>query len=310
MKCVEAARRGSVALFVIFFWLATLDERTTVSERKLSGADMIKSARNNTCHPHVIFTTFMCPSPACTPLRQRIESNTRQVWSSMDRVEFKDVMTSSVNTNLYGMPYIGDMFTHMMDACPDARTYTYINGDIIGTHGFIETIDAVLKIGEFLMVGRRTNVPWLETYDSTHEDFDFEAHFNRGELFLPNAIDYFTITKSAIDWDSTPPFVVGRAGYDNWLVEEMGWRNKKVALVDATQTAQMIHQTDGGGQFSWGGGTAKEKADELYNLRLAKAGNPRRRFAHGNTYNAEWETVRDTAQGRIIVRHKQFKLVW
>ena len=97
------ARKWAAALFVMIFffhpWLATIDDPTAVSERKLSGAGAINSAptpllQNNACYPHVIFTIFTCPSPAYIPLCQYIENNTCHVWYSMDHVEFKALIAS------------------------------------------------------------------------------------------------------------------------------------------------------------------------------------------------------------------------
>lgn len=80
------------------------------------------------------------------------------------------------------------MYKHVFDRCPDARTCTYINGDLISTHDdFVATVahlfpDRYAKLGEFLMVDRRTNVPWSEEYGAFIEDFDFKKHFDSGKM--------------------------------------------------------------------------------------------------------------------------------
>eukprot|EP00579_Thalassiosira_antarctica_P000182 CAMPEP_0201866558 /NCGR_PEP_ID=MMETSP0902-20130614/1101_1 /ASSEMBLY_ACC=CAM_ASM_000551 /TAXON_ID=420261 /ORGANISM="Thalassiosira antarctica, Strain CCMP982" /LENGTH=236 /DNA_ID=CAMNT_0048391549 /DNA_START=244 /DNA_END=954 /DNA_ORIENTATION=+ len=228
----------------------------------------------------------------------------------MTDVEFR--VMNLTKTNSYGMPELGDMYLHAMRACPEAQTYTYLNGDIIGTRGFMDTIVAVTKtrLKEFLIVGRRTNVPWNETYDATREDFNFSAHFNSGELFTPLAEDYFCVTRNAMDWAEIPPFVIGRPGYDNWLVEQVR-KKPNVTLIDATLTAQMIHQTGDGGDFAWGGvGAHDEKADINYNLRLVSKFSRNGKFPHtgggGKTWNARWQTdLYDSpgVQGRILLRN-------
>eukprot|EP00580_Thalassiosira_gravida_P021395 CAMPEP_0201677608 /NCGR_PEP_ID=MMETSP0494-20130426/44498_1 /ASSEMBLY_ACC=CAM_ASM_000839 /TAXON_ID=420259 /ORGANISM="Thalassiosira gravida, Strain GMp14c1" /LENGTH=267 /DNA_ID=CAMNT_0048160599 /DNA_START=183 /DNA_END=984 /DNA_ORIENTATION=- len=264
-----------------------------------------------------------------------------------------------------------------MTLCPHAASYTYINGDIIGTQEFVETIDACkLKFDNFFMVGRRTNVRWkvdgdekeeeeennnnnknknssssngsstYDRYDAAHPSFDFQSHLRTGALFVPNAIDYFTFTKDVLDWSIVPPFVVGRAAYDSWLVDTVyrfqpgsagvdevmyspninnnanndddhDRTHNDVALIDATVTAPVIHQTDDNGDFSWGRqkktsssserNATRELEDTNYNLRLAKWGNSRRKFGKGKTENAPWETLRDE-KGRIGVHHREFDL--
>lgn len=245
----------------------------------------------------------------------------------MGDIEFKEIPPSSVKCNSFGMPILGEMYKHMFDHCPDARTYTYINGDLISTHdNFVATVnhlfpDRYTKLGEFLMVGRRTNVPWSEEYDASNKDFDFKKHFRSGEMMNHNAIDYFTITKDAFDWENIPKFVVGRSAYDQWLLEHIwgqSWgvdKNKMypyVEMVDATGTVQMIHQSVASGwkgKYTWGGDAAKDPNDEYYNFNLAKDGNRLRRFAHGHTDNAFWETSWDEKE-HIRVRHKFLNIVW
>ena len=52
------------------------------------------------------------------------------------------------------------------------------------------------------------------------------------------------------------PFVIGRAGFDQWLMHDTYWHgfDRSVALVDATNTAPVIHQTDVVVSLHMGGG--------------------------------------------------------
>ena len=285
------------------------------------------TASASECNPHVVFTTFICSqtdtNEACTPLRQLIENNTQYTWSSMADVTFLNMNDESlfhIKTNKYGVPLFRDMYENVYKHCPKSRTYTYINGDLFSTYdGFIGTIKAVYpdsysKLGEFVLVGQRTNVPWDVSLDAqTLTNETFHQLFQTGELMVPNAVDYFISTRHAFNWDDIPPFVIGRAVYDNWLIEDLLFQTPNTQLVDVTQTLPMIHQNDGGGKFSWGGERKNmDQEDIWYNDRLAREGNRRRRFAHGHTNNAEWETFfdddnNDEQQGerrRIIrVRH-------
>jgi len=238
--------------------------------------------------PHIVFTTFKCPE--CDSLRMAIENNTQRTWSSFPKVTFESLSDNSAN--VYGVPILGAMYTRMIAKYPNALTYTYINGDILGRGDFVDTIEVVLPIGDFLMVGKRTNVAWSEKYAK----FDFDELFKNGVLFQSNAQDYFTVTKRAFDWDAIPPFVVGRPAYDNWLVDHV-YHKPNVSLVDATKTVSIIHQTDGDGILSQGGKMVKSEADREYNRRVGKG-----QWDHGHMYHAEWET--DRVCGKIVLKKK------
>jgi len=235
----------------------------------------------------------------------------------MDEVEFIDMtILPSVGKNKFGMPLLRDMYVVAMDLCPDARTYTYLNGDIIGSYdGFVKTLNFLFPgyntLGRFLLVGRRTNVPWSESssHDCSSSDFDFEAVAATGELFDPDAEDYFTVTKDTFDWRNMPPFVIGRPGYDNWLVQT-AWFDPNINLVDGTATAQMIHQTDEAGAYSWGGGDGahdnkqRQRNDVWYNMDLVH----KRVFLLGKTWHAHWATFSEN--GTLHVRRKDLGIVW
>lgn len=251
------------------------------------------------CKSHIMFSTFRCfeDSSACTPLRQRIEENTFKVWSSFpEEVTFKAIHSSKLESNEYGVPILKNMYLNMMEECPNALTYTYINGDIIGTHAFIDSINAALSVGkDFLMVGKRFNVQWHESWDVEAEDLDW---INKpGKLFRRYAEDYFTVTKNAIDWETIPPLVIGRIGYDNWLVDH-AYHKSNVVLVDATYSAKMVHQTERSNR-SVGGDTVN--ADRNYNINiLQEAG--LEVGDHGFTTNAEYQT---SPTNPISIRHRR-----
>ena len=270
----------------------TVTDSDTVTQPSLP-KEIVTSSHEVKCKRHVVFTRFICPK--CDSIRQKIEDNTLHTWSKMFRVTFEVI--SNAKTNEHGVPILGDMYTKMFQKCPDAQTYTYVNGDIIGTSDFVETIEAVQPIGDFLMVGKRTNVPWSESHDANHANFNFDAHFKRGVLSRPDAQDYFTVTKNAIDWKTIPQFFVGRPGYDNWLVDHI-YHNSKVALIDATKTISVIHQTDADGNAAQGGNMVKSSNDKEYNRLIGKG-----QWDHGRTDYAEWETGR--FDGKIVLKNRK-----
>jgi len=246
---------------------------------------------------HVVFSTFKSTKAG---LRSQIESNTRSNLEGMSKrvytIWFDD---DDVEKNVHGTPVLRSMYTQAFSQFPDADTYTYVNGDLLMDGDFVRTADAVVSASKgghlsrrFLVVGKRTNVDWRGK--TTMEDFD--AHHSEGTLFWNNAQDYFMVSKQTFDWEKAiPAFVVGRAGYDNWLVDT-AFHDPEVALMDATPTIRVIHQTDHEGNVAQGG---PNRPDKSYNHELGKG-----EWDHGTTDHAEYETFWKT-DGTVGVRDRK-----
>ncbi len=101
----------------------------------------------------------------------------------------------------------------------------------------------------------------------------------QGALFGGDAEDYLLCSQSTFNWDQVPPFVVGRVGYDNWLVNH-AFHNANVSLIDATATVRTIHQTGEDGNFAQGGRNLSNH-DYEYNRVLGKG-----QWTHGSTDHA------------------------
>jgi len=98
-----------------------------------------------------------------------------------------------------------------------------------------------------MVIGRRTNV-LLNDSQLYLPDNVTEMARQRGELFIPYAVDYFFITSNDFPWHRVPDVVVGRPAYDNFLVGMAIQQN--VSVVDATATLLAFHQTDMDGNFA------------------------------------------------------------
>lgn len=57
------------------------------------------------------------------------------------------------------------------------------------------------------------------------------------------------MTKTAFDWESMPDFVIGRSGYDLYLVQE-GYLDQSIALIDMTNTVHCVHMLSKDGNRS------------------------------------------------------------
>jgi hypothetical protein len=92
-----------------------------------------------------------------------------------------------------------------------------------------------------LMVGTTIDVPLEPGFDAESVDARSELRRRalvRGRSRGATAIDYFAFTPGL--FDPVPPFVVGRARFDNWLV----WQGRRNGVVlDASAVVVAVHQT-------------------------------------------------------------------
>jgi hypothetical protein len=119
----------------------------------------------------------------------------------------------------------------------------YVNCDILLLADFrvaVERVCAWRK--DFLMVGRRWDTDITGAIDFSRADWEADvraraklANFQRP----PEWIDYFVFSKG-VYLGCVPPFLIGRPGWDNWLV----WRARAsgTAVVDASKVVLAVHQ--------------------------------------------------------------------
>lgn len=112
---------------------------------------------------------------------------------------------------------------------------------------------AILQIKEplFLMGGQRWDFDVKETIRFDQSGWREKL---RTEVFKNNkprgftTIDYFIFPRHLpINF---PPFVIGRAGWDNWLIYKA--RSLKIPVIDATEVITAIHQNHGYSHSPWG----------------------------------------------------------
>jgi hypothetical protein len=145
-----------------------------------------------------------------------------------------------VARNEYSTPFVNDAFDRAQSLAT-TDILCYVNSDIILMSDFAAAVEEVVRRKKcFLMAGRRWRISLTEPI-AFEEGWEqrIRAEVNgRGRRDVPWAIDYFVFPKGMIH--GMPPFVVGRPGWDNWMLENA--RKMGVPLVDATESVMAVHQ--------------------------------------------------------------------
>jgi len=148
----------------------------------------------------------------------------------------------SVKRNEHGTKYLSPIFDGAQDLAHH-NFLCYINCDIILLSDFRIAAERVTALGgRFLMAGQRWDTDITASVD--FHAADWEATVRRLALETnhqrpPQWIDYFAFSRG-LYYKNTPPFVIGRPGWDNWLVWHA--RQSGARVVDTTAVIQAIHQ--------------------------------------------------------------------
>eukprot|EP00754_Rhynchopus_humris_P046175 Rhum_TRINITY_DN5682_c0_g1::Rhum_TRINITY_DN5682_c0_g1_i1::g.18040::m.18040 len=213
----------------------------------------------------------------------------------------------------FNQPTYRSLFkTAFRHAAPAPSLVMYSNSDILYTPSLSESLDAVLRFREahhpgapLLVIGQRTNVNVPEGYEIDGEGAwtdDVEELERRGELFQPDAEDYFLVSQETYDWDAMPDFVVGGAAFDNWFVSQV-IKSRKVLVVDVTRTATVVHQNHDMHR-KCGSKCSLTTPKSAYNTMLSKTHGG---TSGGTTLDCHYATVR-TLSGIKVLTRDQFYL--
>ena len=170
-----------------------------------------------------------------------------------------------------GIPILTAMFKRILQEY-NTPFVGFANGDILFDHSIIETLQELSAIKDvehesIMIVGKRQNVN-ITQYDLGSGENMTKLHQTdlRAKEHAGYAQDYFIISRKGLPWEKIPDFVIGRNGYDNWLVTEaQGWNT---TLIDATRTIMALHQVGADGHRS--GFTTNGKDTVNMNIDMVK----------------------------------------
>lgn len=166
-------------------------------------------------------------------------------WSGVARSHGWDVIKPLRENNGTKPPILKDMFRLAMSRYK-TQWFGYVNADILLTRDLLSNLEMLTKKyntekSRIFLTGRRTNVENLTNLDPVSEASIEQNAKRYGRLYKEDAEDFFIAT-SSFPWREILPVVVGRPGYDNWLVGEARCR-LNATVIDVTETLLAFHQT-------------------------------------------------------------------
>lgn len=174
-------------------------------------------------------------------------SRARKLGESLNYVVLP-VMDAAIG----GVPVLKTLYLTVLALYP--TTYVmFSNADIMYEINLMKTIrfvnsfvqDEGLASKPVLIVGKRTN---LDIDSGKNESWKslIKKSVTMGTKFNADAQDYFIVDRK-FPWKKFPKFVIGRVGYDNWIVAFSRYKN--FTVVDATDSILAVHQTINGANF-------------------------------------------------------------
>ena len=145
---------------------------------------------------------------------------------------------TGIRCNESGLPYVDAMYTEAQRLV-QMDVIVHANADVIFLPDLLSAVErASLAMSEFLMCGQRWDVDLNEPLDF---DSDWQAQVHsamRGsELHSVSGKDWFAFARPLRL--AIPPLLIGRAGWDNWLLDtavKVG-----IPVIDATQMVTCVH---------------------------------------------------------------------
>ncbi|TFH32139.1 MAG: hypothetical protein E4G99_13115 [Anaerolineales bacterium] len=202
------------------------------------------------------FTIFSCPKPFRDEHIAQIQRNAIGSWLQLHpQVEVillgneqgVDLVAAEmgarhireVERNVNGTPLIRSIFQEAQ-AASTAPLMAYVNADIILMPDFLSLTRVRQRFDRFLVVGSRIDLdmPNEITFDAAWRQELWGKVEREGRLHKPSGSDYFVFPRGT--FVDIPPFALGRAGWDNWMI--YAGRRESLPVIDASGEIQVVHQ--------------------------------------------------------------------
>ena len=228
-------------------------------------------------------TIFSAPKPFTNPQIALIQRNAIRSWLNIgpqvevlligEEAGLADAAAelgvkhiSGVARTPGGTPLVSSMFD-LARRNSSSPLLACVNADILLMPDFVQgALDAARQARRFLIVGQRWDLNVLEPLDFSPgwpERLRERAH-SQGKLHRASGSDYFIFPRDC--FVDMPPFAIGRAGWDNWMIyagRRNGW-----PVIDATPSIEVVHQNHDYSHLP-GGQPHYRHAETFENIRLA-----------------------------------------
>ncbi len=208
--------------------------------------------------------SWLALRPACEVILIGNDKGTADVAAEFGLQHIPDVACSES-----GLPLL-DSFLRIAQSSGTFDIIAMVSADIILMSDFLPAIQCITK-PSFLMSAQRWDLDVQEEFDFTQADWEVQLRTRLtecGKLHPPTAGDLLVFPRGL--WHDIPPFVIGRAVYDNWLFYRT--RALGVPVIDATKVVTIVHQNHDylpGRDWGWGKPEAAKNPEYLRNLELA-----------------------------------------
>jgi hypothetical protein len=217
--------------------------------------------------PMAYLTIFTAPKPFADPHIGRIQRNAIRSWVALgpevqviligDEPGMEDAAAETgvvhlrhVERNEQGTPLVSSILT-LARGYDHTPFMAYVNSDILLFDDLLEATRAAAEgTRPFVIVGQRWDLDVEEALDLSPgwQDRLRNDARNTGHLHPAGGSDYFVFPREC--YAAVPPFAIGRAGWDNWMIyhaRKQGWR-----VIDATSSVLIVHQSHDYGHLPGG----------------------------------------------------------
>ena len=191
---------------------------------------------------------------------------------------------ADIHCSQSGVPYFNSIVEHAkIHARHDIQVY--LNCDILMCDRMINAVTGI-NLSNYLIVGQRIDLAdgvqlsmspslWKDELQHLVED-------GKAVLHLPSGMDYFVFTRGM--WQSLPPLVIGRGGYDAALVADC--LRHKIPLIDATYAIPAFHQFHDYGHIAGAQQQVLRGKDAIDNYTIHNI-----KHSRPNSADAEWQII-------------------
>lgn len=153
------------------------------------------------------------------------------------------VFVDEVKTSNTGAPYADEMF-YVVNQIAKYDLCCFVNADILLPKSFFTDLIYIHRVvrKNYLIVGERfdVDVDELLAYTSDWERKFNDKYKNSFIVHHPYGSDYFAFPKGQYYRGSMVELIVGRGGWDNWMI--YNGRKQKYKVIDLYKSTRVIHQ--------------------------------------------------------------------